>query len=150
MSDVYLVLFMAEAVCEGPLYLRKMAFYSLPETGHNLDFFFGSAQHEVYGKDSSSLNAIGLHMRTVYKFIHMVNVLFLPPLLFPLPSSQDPIKQPMILTRDKQRKKDAVKLFKLVLQYMGDRKSQVCVVTSSATMFLLFSLLLCGCNTYLF
>ena len=53
MSDVYLVLFMAQAVCEDPLYLRKMAFYSLPETGHDLDFFFGSAQHEVYGKDSN-------------------------------------------------------------------------------------------------
>ena len=58
MSDVYLVLFMAEAVCQDPLYLRKMAFYSLPETGHDLDFFFGSAQHEVYAKDSSSLNTI--------------------------------------------------------------------------------------------
>ena len=134
-----------------------MAFYSLPETGHDLDFFFGSAQHEVYGKDSNSLNTILRNLLTfsVYKFItfHMVNVqsvLFLPPLLFPLPSPQDPIKQPMILTRDKQRKKDAVELFKLVLQYMGDRKSQVCVVTSSATMFLLFSLLLCGCNTYCF
>ena len=42
-----------------------------------------------------------------------------------LPSSQDPIKQPMILTRDKQQKKDAVEMFKLVLQYMGDYKSKV-------------------------
>ena len=43
-----------------------------------------------------------------------------------LSSCQDPIKQPMILTRDKQQKKDAVEMFKLVLQYMGDRKSKVC------------------------
>ena len=53
MSDVHLVLFMAEVVCEDPLYLRKMVFYSLPKIGHDLGFFFGSAQHEVYGKDSN-------------------------------------------------------------------------------------------------
>ena len=43
----------------------------------------------------------------------------------PSPSPlQEPIKQPMIQTRDKQLKKEAVDLFKLVLQYMGDRKSK--------------------------
>ena len=31
----------------------------------------------------------------------------------------------MILTRDKQQKKDAVDMFKLVQQFMGDRKSKV-------------------------
>ena len=30
----------------------------------------------------------------------------------------------MIQTRDKQQKKEAVELFKLVLQYMGDRKTK--------------------------
>ena len=38
---------------------------------------------------------------------------------------RDPIKQPMILTRDKQQRKDACDMFKLVQQYMGDRKSKV-------------------------
>lgn len=38
---------------------------------------------------------------------------------------QDPIKQPMILTRDKQQRKDACDMFKMVQQYMGDRKSKV-------------------------
>lgn len=38
---------------------------------------------------------------------------------------QDPIKQPMILTRDKQLKKDACDMFRMVQQYMGDRKSKV-------------------------
>ena len=46
-------------------------------------------------------------------------------LLPPSPSPpQEPIKQPMIQTRDKQLKKEAVDLFKQVLQYMGDRKSK--------------------------
>ena len=31
----------------------------------------------------------------------------------------------MILTRDKQQRKDACEMFKMVLQYMGDRKSKV-------------------------
>ena len=39
--------------------------------------------------------------------------------------SQDPIKQPMIQTRDKQQKKEAVDMFKLLLQYMGDKKCRV-------------------------
>ena len=38
---------------------------------------------------------------------------------------QEPIKQPMIMTRDKQRRKEACDMFKLVLQYMGDKKSKV-------------------------
>ena len=38
---------------------------------------------------------------------------------------QDPIKRPMILTRDKQLKKDAVDMFKLLLQCMGDRRTRV-------------------------
>lgn len=31
----------------------------------------------------------------------------------------------MILTRDKQQRKDACEMFKMVLQYMGDRRSKV-------------------------
>ena len=37
---------------------------------------------------------------------------------------QDPIKRPMIITRDKELKKDAVDVFKLLLQFMGDRKTK--------------------------
>ncbi|XP_019848832.1 PREDICTED: rho GTPase-activating protein 39-like isoform X2 [Amphimedon queenslandica] len=39
--------------------------------------------------------------------------------------TRDPIKQPMILTRDKELRKESLELFKLVLQAMGDKKSKV-------------------------
>lgn len=38
--------------------------------------------------------------------------------------TKDPIKRPMILQRDKELRKECIDLFKLVLQYMGDRKSK--------------------------
>lgn len=38
--------------------------------------------------------------------------------------TKDSIKRPMIVTRDKQQKKEACDLFKLVQQFMGDRKSK--------------------------
>jgi hypothetical protein len=39
--------------------------------------------------------------------------------------TKDPIKQPMILIRDKDLRKEAVDLFKLVLQCMGDKRSKI-------------------------
>ncbi|XP_064384607.1 rho GTPase-activating protein 39-like isoform X2 [Halichondria panicea] len=38
--------------------------------------------------------------------------------------TKDPIKQPMLQTRDKQLRKEACEMFKLLLQYMGDRKTK--------------------------
>ncbi|CAI8043664.1 Rho GTPase-activating protein 39 [Geodia barretti] len=38
--------------------------------------------------------------------------------------TKDSIKRPMIITRDKQQKKEAVELFKNVQQYMGDRQGK--------------------------
>lgn len=39
--------------------------------------------------------------------------------------TKDSIKRPMIITRDKQQKKEACELFKCVQQFMGDRKVKV-------------------------
>lgn len=38
--------------------------------------------------------------------------------------SKTPIKKPMVMTRDKQQRKDAVEVFKLILQCMGDKSSR--------------------------
>lgn len=38
--------------------------------------------------------------------------------------TKEPIKQPMIMTRDKQLRKEGVEMFKLLLQYMGDKKTK--------------------------
>jgi len=38
--------------------------------------------------------------------------------------SKVPIKKPMVMTRDKQIRKEAIDVFKLTLQYMGDRGSR--------------------------
>lgn len=37
---------------------------------------------------------------------------------------QEPIKRPMIMNRDKAQRKEACELFKLLLQYMGDKKTK--------------------------
>lgn len=36
--------------------------------------------------------------------------------------TREPIRKPMIMTKDKQTKKDAIEVFKLIMGYMGDRK----------------------------
>jgi len=38
--------------------------------------------------------------------------------------SKTPIKKPMVLTRDKHLRRDAVDVFKLILQYMGDKSTR--------------------------
>ncbi|XP_066916983.1 rho GTPase-activating protein 39-like [Clytia hemisphaerica] len=38
--------------------------------------------------------------------------------------SKTPIKKPMVMTRDKQQRKDAVEVFKIILQCMGDKSSR--------------------------
>ncbi|XP_065670803.1 rho GTPase-activating protein 39 isoform X2 [Hydra vulgaris] len=38
--------------------------------------------------------------------------------------SKSPIKKPMVLTRDKRLRKEAVEVFKLILQYMGDKSTR--------------------------
>ena len=52
-----------------------------------------------------------------------------------LPLSQDPISTPMIVIEDKERKKDALHLFKLVQKFMGDSKEEVyCRQNSPSTL----------------
>lgn len=38
--------------------------------------------------------------------------------------SSEPIKKPMIVTTDRNVKKEAVEMFKLIQTYMGDRRSK--------------------------
>lgn len=38
---------------------------------------------------------------------------------------QDPITKPMLRTNDKNTKKEAVEMFKLIQMYMGDRKTKL-------------------------
>ncbi len=49
---------------------------------------------------------------------------FSPSPSFPFHPPQEPIKRPMVLTREKQLRKEACDLFKLVLQFMGDRRTK--------------------------
>ena len=90
---------LTEAVCEDPLYRRKMAFYSLPKTGHdpissqdqlNMKFMTRIQILEYYPEKSAYRWEFCLHFQrtslflfTWWTFNLSSPVLFLPPFLFP-------------------------------------------------------------------
>lgn len=57
-----------------------------------------------------------LHILLILQFENLVMNVF---------SLQDPITKPMLRTNDKNTKKEAVEVFKLIQMYMGDRKTKL-------------------------
>ena len=151
---------MSEAVCEDPLYRRKMAFYSLPKTGHdpissqdqlNMKFMTRIQILEYYPEKSAYRWEFCLHFQrtslflfTWWTFNLSSPVLVLPPFLFPShpPRTQSNSQWSSLETNSRRKMQwSCLSWFCSTWETANLRY----VVTSSGTMFSFFSLLLCGC-----